>query len=127
MKFLIVEDNPHNTVYAQFLLKKLKYENIAATSGEEALDLLQTEKVDCMLVDINLGMGMSGVEFLKNILQDNHARNVPMIAVTAYCTTGDKEKFLKEGFDDFLAKPYTFKELKQVLNRTLQLNDYAVI
>jgi len=121
MKYLIVEDNPHNMVYAQYLLKKLGHENIAATSGEEALDLLKTQKVYCMLVDINLGMGISGVEFCQEVKNQKKHCCTPAIAVTAYALNKDKEKFIDAGFDDFIAKPYSFDDLKLALERNMVL------
>jgi len=121
MKFLIVEDNPHNTVYAQYLLKKLGHENIAAVSGEEALELLKNQRVDCMLVDINLGEGISGVEFCQEVKKQKKHCHTPTIAVTAYSTIRDKEKFIDAGFDDFIAKPYSFDDLKLALERNMVL------
>jgi len=119
MKFLIVEDNLPNLMYAQFLLKKLGHEFISATTGEEALDMVKTEIVDCLLVDINLGEGISGLEFLKEVKSKKWLIDVPAIAVTAYAMNGDKNKFIVEGFDDFLPKPYTFNDFKEILHRNI--------
>lgn len=123
LKFLIVEDNLPNLMYAQFLLKKLGYEFISAFSGEEALDMLKTQNVDCMLIDINLVGGMSGVEFLKKIRRKKRFTDIPAIAVTAYAMKGDREKFLNVGFDDYLPKPFKFEDLKKILE--IQLIEYV--
>ncbi len=122
MKFLIVEDNLPNLMYVQFLLKKLGYEFISAFSGEEALDMLKTQNVDCMLVDINLGEGISGLEFLKEIREKKWLMNIPVIAVTAYAMNGEIDKFITEGFDDCLFKPYTINDFKEVLQRNIPIN-----
>ena len=119
MKILIVEDNLPNMTYAQFLLKKLGYEFISAFSGEEALEMLKTQNVDYMLIDINLGEGISGLEFLKAVRKKKCLNNVPAIAVTAYAMNGDKDKFINEGFDDYLPKPYTFNDFKKVLQKNM--------
>ncbi len=116
---MIVEDNLPNLTYAKFLLQKLGYEFISALSGEEALEMLKTQKVDCMLIDINLGEGISGLEFLKEIRRKKRFRNTPAIAVTAYAMNGDKEKFINEGFDEYLPKPYTFNDFKEVLQKNI--------
>jgi len=119
MVFLIVEDNLPNMYYAQFLVKKSGEYYISAFTGEEALALLKTQKVDCMLIDINLGPGISGDEFLKIIRKNQFFKKVPAIAVTAYSTDEDKERFLAEGFDDIITKPYSFNDFKQTIERNI--------
>jgi len=119
MKFLIVEDNLPNMTYAQFLIKKLGYEFISAVTGEIALDMLKTQSVDCMLIDINLGEGMTGLEFLKIIRKKKKFKNTPAFAVTAYAMNGNKEKFIEEGFDAYISKPYTFNDFVDVLEKNL--------
>ena len=109
-------------MYVQFLLKKLGYEFISAFSGEEALDMLKTQNVDCMLVDINLGEGISGLEFLKEIREKKWLMNIPVIAVTAYAMNREIDKFITEGFDDCLSKPYTINDFKEVLQRNIPIN-----
>ncbi len=72
-----------------------------------------------MLIDISLVGGMSGTEFLKKIRRRKGFKNIPAIAVTAFAMVGDREKFLEEGFDDYLAKPYTFNDFIEVLQRNI--------
>jgi PAS domain S-box-containing protein len=116
---LVVEDNPGNRMYLEFLLKKLGLPFISAHSGEQALELLQEKPVQCLLVDISLAEGMSGVEFLQTVRKDAACRSLPAVAVTAHTMKGMREEFLQEGFDAFLAKPFTKKELQAVLRRFL--------
>jgi len=113
---LILEDNEANLRYAEFLLKKLNINVITAESGERALKLLEETAVDCVLVDISLGTGMDGIEFLKQFRKAKTNKTVLAIAVTAHALVGDKERLIKEGFDGYLPKPYLLKDLSKVLD-----------
>ena len=118
-RILIVEDNPPNMKYMEFLMKRLGLDYLSASSGEQALDLLKDKTVSCMLIDVSLAEGMSGIEFLNTIKRKKKFQKVPKIAVTAHAMKGQREEYLKEGFDDYMAKPFTFNDLKKVLNRHL--------
>ena len=116
----VLEDNPANQRYIAFLLKKLGYTTKVAAHAEKALEILKTEHVDCLLVDISLAEGMSGVDFLKAIRKKPSFDQVPIVAVTAHAMRGQKEQYLKAGFDDYLAKPFTLRELDDLLKRVLK-------
>jgi PAS domain S-box-containing protein len=116
---LALEDNQANMNYLKFLLKKLKLKCLPAETGEQALQVINETPPDIMLIDISLAEGMSGLEFLERVSGLRRFRKVPKIAVTAHAMKGKREEFLRAGFDDYLAKPFTLKDLEKVLARNL--------
>lgn len=111
---LVVEDQPPARKFLLFLLKRLNIRTIVAETGEKALDILENRPVDCILMDISLGAGMSGVSLMKTLREKKLFQKTPMIAVTTY-----EKKNLVNGtvksFTDYLQKPYLFQDLKNVL------------
>lgn len=122
IKVLVVEDNPANMAYALFLLKKLQIEARTATSGEAGLLLLEGETPDGMLVDINLGAGMTGVQMMEEVKKNDKFSKIPMVAVTAYYGGGLDKELIEKGFDGFLAKPYNLDQLKDIIVNIFKVN-----
>ncbi|MFC1550833.1 response regulator [Candidatus Neomarinimicrobiota bacterium] len=114
---LVVEDNPANTAYMMFMLKKLNLPAINATSGEEAVELLKEHTVHCGLLDIHLGEGMSGIKVMEHIRNLKNMSKIPLVAVTAFYAGDMSKQLLDSGFDDYLAKPYKFNELEKILKK----------
>ena len=118
-KIAIVEDNPDNQLLLRALLEE-HYELTAYETGREALDGLRRARPDLVLLDISLPE-MDGREVLRHIRADGALRDLPVVALTAHAMTGDREKFLEAGFDDYLTKPILDeKDLLAVLERWLQ-------
>lgn len=82
---------------------------------EEALSKAANKLYDGFLIDINLGFGKTGVDLLKSLRELPHYSNAPMATLTAYSMTGDREKFLKEGFDFYISKPFSSTELRLLI------------
>ena len=116
---LVVEDDFASRQYLLLLLKKLGYQSYAAETGEQALDLMRDKTVDMMLLDIALGPGISGLELGAALKEEQRFEKTPMVAVTAF--SKDKLDTLEEaGFADYMSKPYTFQQLKEMLEKYLQ-------
>ncbi len=114
MKILIVDDNKINLKVAERLLRDYHVETISVTSGVECINLLaKKEPIDLILMD-DMMPRMSGVETLQK-LKENPNFSIPVIALTANAISGMKEKYLSEGFDDYLSKPIDKKELERVI------------
>jgi PAS domain S-box-containing protein len=94
-------------------LKDIKY----AVSFEEALPLLDTERFDFIVMDINLQGEYNGLDALKIIHKMPGYEEIPIIAVTAYVLPGDKEKFIVTGFNDFIAKPIFREKMVESLEK----------
>ena len=86
-----------------------------AVSVDSALKMVKNKVYDAILMDINLGLGMSGTQAAKVIRELPGYSKVPIIACTGYAMIGDREKFLKEGFDGYIAKPFEKDTLIQTL------------
>jgi len=103
-KILVVEDNEKNMYLISFILKKSGYEVIEATSGEESVELAIKERPDLILMDIQLP-GIDGLEATKRIRASKADGEIPIIALTSYAMTGDKEKALAADCTGYIEKP----------------------
>jgi CheY-like chemotaxis protein len=112
LKILLVEDNPVNINFAMSLLRKLGHEPVSVENGRDCLAALEKSSFDLVLMDIQIPI-MDGEEALKEIrLQEQGtSRHQPVIALTSYSMRGDKERFLQEGFDGYVSKPFDIMEL----------------
>ena len=102
-KIAVVEDNPDNRLLVQVILDS-RYEITEYENGFAALEGLQEQKPDLVLLDVSLPE-MDGTEVLQRIRANDRLRDLPVIALTAHAMTGDREKFLTSGFDDYVTKP----------------------
>jgi CheY-like chemotaxis protein len=98
-----VEDNPDNRLLVRAILEDL-YEIVEYESGTEAIAGMRTHRPVLVLLDISLP-GMDGMAVLAAIRADDALRALPVIALTAHAMTGDREKYLGAGFDDYVTKP----------------------
>lgn len=118
-KVLVVDDNKINIKVASRLLSDYSCIIETAESGQECLDKISGGNTyDLILMD-DMMPRMSGVETLHN-LQQIPGFNIPTVALTANAITGMKEKYLSEGFNDYLAKPIDKQELRRILIKFLQ-------
>ena len=119
IRILMVDDTPLNLKVGCKLLEKYGANNIVTcASGFECLDrITRGEVYDVILLD-DMMPKMSGVETLKK-LKENPNFKIPTIALTANAITGMREKYLADGFDDYLAKPIEKNQLIQVFNQVL--------
>ena len=99
----VVEDNADNRLLLQALLSE-RYDLVEFDNGADALAGLTASLPDLVLLDISLP-GMDGNEILSRIREDERLRPLPVIALTAHAMSGDREKYLSAGFNDYIAKP----------------------
>jgi len=99
----LIEDNADNRLLVQAILEGL-YQIVEYETGPDALVGLRSNRPDLILLDISLP-GMDGTEVLRRIREDINLARVPVIALTAHAMSGDRERFLEQGFDDYLTKP----------------------
>jgi CheY-like chemotaxis protein len=117
-RILVVEDNPVNQKVATMILKRLGYGIEVAKDGLEALDALDQETYAAIFMDVQMP-GMGGYEATREIRRREGAlgRHTPIIAMTANAMSGDREKALEAGMDDYVPKPVKPDLLKDVLAR----------
>ena len=99
----VVEDNADNRLLLQAILGD-RFDLVEYDNGTDALDAFGRARPDLVLLDISLP-DMDGTEILKRIRGDSGLRDLPIIALTAHAMTGDREKYLAAGFDDYITKP----------------------
>ena len=99
----VVEDNADNRLLLQALLGE-RYDLVEFDNGADALAGLSQSLPDLVLLDISLP-GMDGNEILSRIRDDDRLRPLPVIALTAHAMSGDREKYLAAGFNDYITKP----------------------
>jgi len=102
-KIAVIEDNPDNRLLLRAILEE-RYEITDYESGFEALSGMPAKPPDLVLLDISLP-GMDGTAVLKKIRAEPALANLPVIALTAHAMSGDREKYLSLGFDNYVAKP----------------------
>ncbi|MBO5341182.1 MAG: response regulator [Lachnospiraceae bacterium] len=117
-KILVVDDYQMNIKVFKNLVKFAKMQISEAISGNECLELLEKQKFDVIFLD-HMMPGLDGIETLRIIRQRNLCENVPIIMLTANAIIGDKERYLEEGFDDFLSKPIIPELLTEMLLKYL--------
>jgi len=103
---LVVDDNAHMRKLLEIFLKK-SYIVITAHNDVTALEQAAEHQFDVVLMDINLGPGLTGVEVLHEMRALKQYERVPIIAVTASASEGDHDRFLMTGFDSYISKPFT--------------------
>ena len=117
-KVLVVDDNLINIKVAVRLLQTYNLQIESVTSGFECIEKINSGvKYDLVLLD-DMMPKMSGVETLQK-LKENPNYDIPTIALTANAISGMKEKYLENGFDDYLSKPIEKPELYRVINKFL--------
>ncbi|MEX8519152.1 MAG: response regulator [Leptothrix sp. (in: b-proteobacteria)] len=131
-RVLVVEDNAVNQEVMSQMLKQLGCRVQVSSSALEGLQALCEQRFDLVLMDIHMP-GMDGVEALSWLRRGPTRRfalrtppNTPVVAVTANALAGDEERFLADGFDAYLSKPYRLSQLLAVLLRLLGLAPPAV-
>lgn len=120
VKILIVEDDESNIKVMKLFLRRMVADIDVSRNGEGAIELAKENKYDIIMMDINLGSGLNGVETTAKIRNLTQYKTTPIIAVTAYAFEKDKDEFLKEGFTNYLAKPYIGKDLISLIESSLK-------
>ena len=121
-RVLVVEDEPTNRMLAKAMLRVMGCTPEVTESGQEALDWLEREACDLILMDCQMP-GLDGLETTAMIREREQlagdGRHVPIIALTANALSGDRERCLEAGMDDYLSKPYTREALQEKLTQWL--------
>lgn len=126
LNIFIVEDDLMNSMVLVQMTKGLG-KVVTAVNGEATLKIIadkeaKGERFDIMLFDINLPPPYDGIKLMQKIRKQYPAyHKIPFIAQTAYAMTGDREKLLEAGFDDYIAKPINKNELYTIMTNQLEI------
>lgn len=115
---LLVEDNDVNS-HLIFAFLKDKFNVDWAVDGDAAIEMVRQKKYGIILMDINLGHGMDGLQATKTIRQIKGCESVPIIALTGYTMFGDRERLIEGGCTGYIAKPFTKSEILEILDKIL--------
>lgn len=117
LKILVAEDNPINRQLTQTMLEQSGFESEIAENGLEAVKAASEKKYDLILMDCQMPE-MDGFEAAVAICQQTSKENRPkIIALTANAATGERERCLKAGMDDYLCKPITKEDLRETIEK----------
>lgn len=113
---LLVEDDKFNQLYLNAVLKQ-NYELISSYTAEQALKYLDEKSIDLILMDISLKGVMNGIELTRKLRQMPVYKDIPVIAMTGYVTTEDRQMCFDAGCNSFLAKPFNEYQLIQNIKK----------
>jgi two-component system, sensor histidine kinase and response regulator len=121
LTILLAEDNVLNQKLTVRLLEGLGHQVVVANNGYQALERLKTQSFDLVLMDVEMPE-MNGCAATTAIRaqEENTPLHIPIIAMTAHDLSGDRERCLEVGMDDFLAKPIDATKLNIAIRRTMK-------
>lgn len=117
LKILLAEDNKVNQKVAVNMFSRLGIKIDLAENGIEAIQMLSKNNYDIVFMDVQMPE-MDGIEATKNIIKKMGDSRPTIIAMTANAMTGDKERFLAVGMDDYISKPIRIHDIEEALLRT---------
>jgi two-component system, cell cycle response regulator DivK len=120
-KILLVEDNDMNRDMLSRRLERKGYEILIAVDGKEGVEIAQNQRPDLILMDMSLPV-MDGWEATRQLKANPEMRHIPVIALTAHAMSGDKEKALEAGCDDYDTKPVELPRLLEKIEALLGKN-----
>ncbi|HSE40250.1 MAG TPA: response regulator [Acidobacteriota bacterium] len=109
-KIVLVEDNEDNRDMLSRRLTRKGHEVLIAVNGEEAVTLIEKEQPSVVLMDISLPI-MDGFEATRRLKAMDSTKSIPIIALTAHAMSGDREKAMEAGCDDYDVKPVELTRL----------------
>ncbi len=115
---LVVDDNDMNLKVAKGLLKFYGIIPDLATSGDECIRMVRAKRYDLIFLD-HMMPGRDGIETFRELVREDLVYDTPVICLTANAVSGIKEKYIEEGFNDYLAKPIDMKALEAILTAWL--------
>jgi Response regulator containing a CheY-like receiver domain and an HD-GYP domain len=116
---LIVDDNEKNRKLARDVLRHAGFRTVEAGTGGEGVLLAAEQLPDLVLMDIRLP-DMDGTEAVRRLKADERTARIPVVALTAVAMTGDRERFLEDGFDDYLEKPISVRDFADQIRSCLR-------
>ena len=113
---LIADDEPWNLKLVRDLLEFHQYTTMEAINGEMAITLAREHKPDLILMDVQMPV-MDGLSATRILKADPATSSIPIVALTSFAMTGDKEDTLEAGCDDYMAKPLDTREFMRKIGQ----------
>jgi len=118
VKILYVEDNDDNVYVVRQRLGRLGFTILVATDGEQGVTMAASEKPDLILMDLRLPV-LDGWEATRRLKAAAETKDIPVIALSAHAMSGDREKALEAGCEDYDTKPIEFNRLRAKIEALL--------
>ena len=115
---LYIEDNEYNRKIVRQLLARTTYRLVEAVDGETGVAMAQQQLPQLILMDVQLPK-MSGLDATRILKADPQTSKIPIIVITSFALSGDREKAAAAGADSYLAKPYSPRELLALVRQFL--------
>lgn len=123
LRIFLVEDDEPTYLLLETILPE-DAELVFESDPRRAIEVAKDEDFDLVLLDIHLGdTSVGGIEIMNSLRETDRHRDCPIVAVTAYAMPGDENRFLDEGFDAYLSKPFKKKALFEVIRKLLGVNE----
>jgi two-component system, cell cycle response regulator DivK len=117
-KILVIEDNEQNMYLCTFILKRQQHEVLQARSGPEGIQIARTNAPALIILDIQLPE-MDGYAVARELKKDPSTCTVPIVAVTSYAMSGDRERVLAAGCEGYIEKPINPETFLQEIEQHL--------
>jgi CheY-like chemotaxis protein len=116
---LIAEDNETNQAYIRYVMEELGLSHKIVPTGRAAIDYWLSEKPDVILMDVSMPdmNGFDATKYIRDYEKKYNLHRTPIIAVTAHSLSGDEDKCIQSGMDDYLSKPVSITGIKTKLNQ----------
>lgn len=123
-RILLVEDEPSNILVESTFLENLGYQYDVACNGKDVLKKVKARIYSVILMDLNIpGIGgLAATQQLRIMEEEGLMPRTAIVAMTAHALVRDREKCLKAGMDDYIAKPFSQEQLQQKIERNIFLN-----
>jgi CheY-like chemotaxis protein len=120
LSVLLVEDHEINRKLAQIMLQRMGHTFVLANDGQQALDCLEREQFDVVLLDVMMPVmdGLTALRIWREREAQRQLPRTPVLMVTAHAMTGDRERFIATGADGYVSKPMSEASLRKEINRT---------
>ncbi len=121
MRVLVAEDNEINRRLMYEILKKYELDISVVNDGREAVEAFRRADYDMVFMDVSMPIldGVSATAFMRDI-DRKRGKHTPIVALTAHAVTGDRERYLESGMDDYITKPLSIDSIEIILNRYLK-------
>ncbi|MDG1437043.1 MAG: response regulator [Rickettsiaceae bacterium] len=124
-KVFIVEDNALNLKLFCDLLAMKEHDVIVSRDGFNILETTLKERPDLILMDIQLNSGVSGLDLIQELKNNQHTKHIPIIAITAFAMRNDEERISRTGCDMYLSKPVSIKKFFESIDIFINPNNNA--
>jgi signal transduction histidine kinase/DNA-binding response OmpR family regulator len=126
LRILVAEDNAINQKLAVALLNKMGHEVTLACDGREAIEIYGRQSLDMIFMDVQMPE-MDGTEATARIraMEKLTGKHIPIIAMTAYAMSGDRDRYLDTGMDEYVTKPVSYKRVEQAIARFFSFEEHS--